>query len=267
MSNFKFELTGRTWVIVDWSNVFGWFKDIKFEIDPKKLYNYLSTYEGIKEKRLYFGIDNSTEKTKNAYEAVKSSGFTVISKEVKLVPISLKDSPFKEAFNNASEELREIEESLKTIGIEINKLNEMLEDLKGPHIGFDLIKGESTYVGIDFNCIVDSQNVLNLMKKNAQCLHKSLLTLNEIITKEIKRRKCDFDVEISRDIYKNFNEIDTLILFSGDGDFKAIIEDFIRSNKKVIVVYGAGHLGKEISSLNDGIFKCNVKRLREFVSK
>ena len=56
MNDFKFELTGKAWVIIDWSNVFGWFKDIKFKIDPNNLHNYLKTYKQIKEMRLYFGV-------------------------------------------------------------------------------------------------------------------------------------------------------------------------------------------------------------------
>jgi len=267
MNDFKFELTGKAWVIIDWSNVFGWFKDIKFKIDPNKLHNYLKTYKQIKETRLYFGIDNTTDITIKAYKELQSSGFTLISKEVKLIPISLKDSPFKATYKNVLEELNKIKEGLENIERFIDDLNGQLENLKGPQVGFDLIKGSPTYVDIDFTPIEDTLKVLDFIREDFESLQNTFSKLNEIITKGIKRRKCDLDVEIARDIYTHFDEIDTLILFSGDGDFKVVIEDFIRSRKKVIVVFGAGHLGKEIQNLNNGVFKCNVNLLKDFICK
>jgi uncharacterized LabA/DUF88 family protein len=267
MQDFKFELNGKTWVIIDWANVFGWFKDIKWEIDPKKLYNYLRAYKNICELRLYFGIDNTTDITRNAYKELESTGFTLISKEVKFVPVSLKDSPFKKTYFNAMEKLNKIKRSLEATDHFIKNLNGQLEDLKGPQMGYDRIHKRDTYIVIDFTPIEDALKILDLISEDFTNLQGALSELYRIITKEIKRRKCDLDVEITRDIYTNFSEIDTLILFSGDGDFKAIIEDFIKSGKKVIVVFGKGHLGKEIQQLNQGVLKCDVRLLREYVSK
>lgn len=267
MENFKFNLIGNTWVIIDWSNVFGWFKDIKFKIDPKKLYDYFKTYDNISEMRLYFGIDNTSDITRNAYKELESSGFTLISKEVKLIPVSLKDSPFKTTYWKTLNELNKIIEGLATINRYIKNLSQQLEDLKEPQIGYDLLKGTSTYVGIDFTPIEDALKILYFISEDFTDFQGKLSELYTVITKEIKRRKCDFDVEITRDIYTHFNEIDTLILFSGDGDFKVIIEDLIKNMKKVIVVYGKGHLGKEIQRLNNGVSKCNVKILKELISK
>ena len=267
MNDFKFELTGKAWVIIDWSNVFGWSKDIKFKIDPNKLHNYLKTYKQIKEMRLYFGFDNTTDITIKAYKELQSSGFTLISKKVKLIPISLKDYPFKATYKNVLEELNKIKEGLENIERFIDDLHGQLENLERPQVGADLIEGRFTYVSIDFTPIEDALKVLDFIKEDFESLQNTFSKLNEIITKGIKRRKCDFDVEITRDIYTNFNEIDTLILFSGDGDFKVIIEDFIESRKKVIVVFGRGHLGKEIQNLNNGVFKCDVNLLKDFISK
>ena len=42
-----FKLKGKTLVIVDWANVYGWFKKLKWEISPQKLYNYLKSYPEI----------------------------------------------------------------------------------------------------------------------------------------------------------------------------------------------------------------------------
>jgi uncharacterized LabA/DUF88 family protein len=183
------------------------------------------------------------------------------------IPVSLKDSPFKKTYVNAIENLTKIKEDLDTITLDINKLHRQLEELKEPQTGYDLVSGKFTYVGMDFTPIEDTLKILDLLREDFNILQGSLAELYKIITKEITRRKCDFDVEITRDIYKNLNEFDTLILFSGDGDFKALIEDLIQSGKKVIVVFGAGHLGKEIQQINSGVYKCEINLLREFLSK
>jgi len=36
-----FKLRGKTLAIIDWANVYRWFKTLKWEIKPTKLYNYL----------------------------------------------------------------------------------------------------------------------------------------------------------------------------------------------------------------------------------
>ena len=209
MKNFRFELNGKTWVIIDWANVHGWFQSTKWEIDPKELYNYLRAYKNICEMRLYFGIDNTTDITRKAYKELESTDFTLISKEVKFVPVSLKDSPFKTTYRNALEKLNKIEEGLATIDHFIENLNGQLEGLKEPQMGFDLNSGKSAFVGIDFTPIEDALKILDLISEDFNNLKVTLSELYKIITKEIKRRKCDLDVEITRDIYANFNEIDT----------------------------------------------------------
>jgi len=41
--------------------------------------------------------------------------------------------------------------------------------------------------------------------------------LQQNLLKPVDRRKCDFDVEIARDVFNLSNNFDTLLLFSGDG--------------------------------------------------
>ncbi|MCX7661669.1 MAG: NYN domain-containing protein [Candidatus Omnitrophica bacterium] len=89
---FKFDLKGRTLVIIDWANVFGWFEKLKWEIDPEKLYNYLKSYPEIFDIRFYFGIEKGNEKSENFHNYIKSIGFNLISKEVKWVPAEVKIS-------------------------------------------------------------------------------------------------------------------------------------------------------------------------------
>jgi len=63
MEKFKLKLKGKTLVIIDWANVYGWFKKLKWEIDPKRLYQYLKSYSQIKEIRFYFGVEKGNRKS------------------------------------------------------------------------------------------------------------------------------------------------------------------------------------------------------------
>lgn len=48
--------------------------------------------------------------------------------------------------------------------------------------------------------------------------------------------KCDFDVEITLTALRRINDYDTVMLWSGDGDFNALVRHLRKKGKKVIVV-------------------------------
>lgn len=75
MSNKIFELNGDTLVAIDWSNVYGWFDDLGWEIDPKKLYCYLGEYPEVFAKNFYFGKDEKNQKTKGLHDEIKKGVF------------------------------------------------------------------------------------------------------------------------------------------------------------------------------------------------
>jgi hypothetical protein len=85
------------------------------------------------------------------------------------------------------------------------------------------------------------------------------------------RRKCDFDVEITLDVMKNFNNIDGIILFSGDGDFKPLCEYLLNNKKQVIVVHPFGLRGREYNELlerkNNKPYLCAVEKLTIYIKK
>lgn len=78
----------------------------------------------------------------------------------------------------------------------------------------------------------------------------------------IYRRKCDFDMEICIDVHKALSKnIGGFIFFTGDGDFEPLYKLLIKKQKQVIVVYSAGHLGREIWNIKKSIFKIELKNL------
>lgn len=111
-----------------------------------------------------------------------------------------------------------------------------------------------------------SQNeVSNILKECSKEL-KKLLSKTRLY-----RRKCDFDVEITKDILLNVDNFDGLILFSGDGDYKAIVEYWLDIKKQCIVVHPFGRRGREYNELlsrtaNRPYF-CAVEKLTPFLKK
>jgi len=82
---FKLKLKGKAAVFIDWANVYRWRDSLKKDIDPQKLFSYLSSYPEIKEISFYFGTDKhpaSKEQIKKAQEI----GYRVVTKPVKYLP-------------------------------------------------------------------------------------------------------------------------------------------------------------------------------------
>lgn len=78
----------------------------------------------------------------------------------------------------------------------------------------------------------------------------------------IKKRKCDFDIEICMKVYQLLNRnYQSFIFFSGDGDFAPLYQYLISEKKQVIVIYEKGFLGKEIWQINRGLFKTRLSYL------
>lgn len=79
---------------------------------------------------------------------------------------------------------------------------------------------------------------------------------------KVYRRKCDFDMEVCIDVHQKVSEeVESFVFFTGDGDFEPLYKLLIKLNKQVIVVYTAGHLGREIWDITKGLFKIQIKNL------
>lgn len=215
---FKFKLRGKTLVCIDWANVYGWFKKLKWEVDVKKLYDYLKTYPEIYDIRFYFGVEKGNRKSEEFQEEIKSIGYNLISKDVKWIPVSLEVTHF--------------------------------ESKNGR------IKSIATALGHGAN---------NVFK---ELLQKGL---QEPFGGQFCRRKCDFDVEITKDVLLNINNFDGLILFSGDGDYKAIVEYLLDNKKQAIIVHPFGLRGREYNELllrvGNRPYFCAVEKLTPFLKK
>jgi uncharacterized LabA/DUF88 family protein len=80
------KLRGKTAVFIDWANVYNWKDKLKWEVDPKRLFNYLKTYEQIKEISFYFGTDVHPA-SKEQIRTAREIGYRVVTKTVKYLPV------------------------------------------------------------------------------------------------------------------------------------------------------------------------------------
>lgn len=84
----------------------------------------------------------------------------------------------------------------------------------------------------------------------------------EIEQQKIYRRKCDFDMEVCIDVHEALKtNVESFIFFTGDGDYEPLYKMLIGLGKQVIVIYTAGHLGREIWNIQKGLFKAQLKNL------
>ncbi|MDD4358916.1 MAG: NYN domain-containing protein [Candidatus Pacebacteria bacterium] len=81
-------------------------------------------------------------------------------------------------------------------------------------------------------------------------------------------RKCNFDVEIGRDMLLDYerNNIDTFVLWSGDSDFYEPIKQLLEDKKKVILFATARKVSSELNELKkQGLFIYDIQNIRSFI--
>lgn len=79
-------LKGEAAVFIDWANVYNWKDSLRWEIDLKKLFQYLKNYKQIKEISFYFGTDEHPASKQQIREA-RQVGYRTITKAVKYLPV------------------------------------------------------------------------------------------------------------------------------------------------------------------------------------
>ena len=85
---------------------------------------------------------------------------------------------------------------------------------------------------------------------------------------KIEERKCNFDVEMGRDILIDHerNNVDTFIIWSGDSDFAEPIEQLLNNGKKVILFATARRVSSELNNLvKKGLFVFDIQKIKDFI--
>ncbi len=96
-------------------------------------------------------------------------------------------------------------------------------------------------------------------------LNSKLTEFNKQGTLFIEEKKCNFDVEIGRDMLLDFdkNGVDNFILWSGDSDFVDPISQLKSDGKNVYLFATTGTVSSELNYIKVPIFE--IKKIREFI--
>lgn len=101
-----------------------------------------------------------------------------------------------------------------------------------------------------------------------ECLNQKLKELNDKGIKFIEDLKCNFDVEIGRDILLDYskNGIENFILWSGDSDFVDPINQLLEDKKKVVLFSTARRIAVELNQLKEkGLLIFDIQKIRNFI--
>lgn len=118
------------------------------------------------------------------------------------------------------------------------------------------------------------ESLLRKLKvETVEYLNQQLEQLNNQGIRYLEDRKCNFDVEIGRDMFIDYerNHVDTFILWSGDSDFAGPVEQLLKDGKKVYLFATAGRVASELNALkpvelgSDGLGIYDIQKIRNFI--
>ena len=107
-----------------------------------------------------------------------------------------------------------------------------------------------------------------LKVETIEYLNQKLAELNKQGIFFIQDRKCNFDVEIGRDMLLSYEkqEADCFVLWSGDSDFASSIEQLLKDGKKVYVFATARKVATELNELvSQGLFIYDIQKIKNFI--
>lgn len=106
-------------------------------------------------------------------------------------------------------------------------------------------------------------SILNL--ETIEYLNGQLGNLNKQGILQIEDKKCNFDVEIGRDMFLDLanDKASCFVLWSGDSDFVDPVTAIMEAKKSAFLFATSGRVSAELSGLNVPIFE--IKKIKEFI--
>lgn len=115
------------------------------------------------------------------------------------------------------------------------------------------------------------QPLLSSLKVSTiESLNKELGVLNSQGILHLEDLKCNFDVEIGRDMLLDFERggVDTYVLWSGDSDFADPIKQLLQDGKRVILFMTANKVATELSELREmGLKMFEINKVRDAICR
>ena len=214
-------LSGDVCMYIDHANVRPWADKLGWNIDLKRLKQFIYSFDNISSVKIYSGTLEGEEKSeKESKELRKLFGKDFKTKPVKIMRHS---------------------------------------------IDYTSIRPSSTDLLDQFirRCLLRKYDI-----ETIEYLNRKFYEMNQRGEYYIEDRKCNFDVEISRDMILDFerNNIDTFVLWSGDSDFFDPIKQLLNENKRIVLFATARRVARELNGLkNDGLIIYDIKKIRNFI--
>ena len=83
-------------IYIDWQNVIYWQKKLKWKFDLKRMKQFLDSFKNIKDIKIYTGVLEGNQKSEQNIIDLKSWGYNVVSKPVKIMRLSIDISSIDE---------------------------------------------------------------------------------------------------------------------------------------------------------------------------
>jgi len=98
-------------------------------------------------------------------------------------------------------------------------------------------------------------------------LNAQLKDLNNQGILSIEDMKCNFDVEIGRDmLLDDKNGVANFILWSGDSDFADPVRQLLEDGKKIVLFATARRVSSELNALTQkGLFIFDIQKIKDFI--
>jgi len=214
-------LSGNVCMYIDYANVRPWADKLGWNIDLKRLKQFIDSFQNINSAKIYNGTLEGDEKSEaESKELSKLFGEDFKTKPVKIMKHS---------------------------------------------IDYTSIKSSSTDLLDQFirRCLLRKYDI-----ETIEYLNRKFYEMNKLGEYYIEDRKCNFDVEISRDMILDFerNNVDTFALWSGDSDFYDPVKQLLKEDKKVILFATARKVARELNELrNEGLIIYDIKKIRNFI--
>lgn len=213
-------LAGTTNMYIDYANVRPWATKLKWNVDLKRLKQFLNSFDNITAIRFYDGTLIGDEKSERKIASLQKLGFNLKTKPVKIMRQS---------------------------------------------IDFSSIKADSPDLLVQFirKCLLRKYDL-----ETIEYLNRKFKELNDKGEYFLEDLKCNFDVEIGRDMLLDYerDHAGTFVLWSGDSDFADPIEQLLDDGKNVILFATVGRVAKELNALRSkGLFIFDIQKIRNFI--
>ncbi len=252
-----FRLKGDALVLIDWANIYGSFERNGWLVDTEKLLPFLQSHQEVKDVVFFCGED-AHPKSSEFLNVQRVLGYNVISKKVKHIPVRIDESIFRSKVNELDKDLALLREKNNAVSELLYSLDERLRKY---------LEKEGAVPMDEFYDVFD---IIDQIDREIGNTNESLQYLWNNVRDTIVRRKCDFDVEISREVLLNLDTYQSFIIFSGDGDYAPIFDVLRERKKQAILVFPKGCRGKEYEESTErkqAMFLCSLEKLRMYIEK